>query len=315
MENRFKGHQYNYYNLDRYYKDTYGEKVYKIAVDGGFTCPNRDGTLDFRGCIFCSEAGSGDFAANSQGHMRNRILEAKKLISSKTNAKKFIVYFQSFTNTYGEIMDLRKLYFESIVDDSIIGISIATRPDCLTPQTIVLLLELQQKVDVYVELGLQTIHPNTADFIRRCYPLSTYDKAIKWLKDAGIPVITHLILGLPGESPQMILDSVKYVASTGTQGIKLQLLHVLKGTDLHEHYNKEPFHIFDMNEYIDLVIKSIQLLPPDMVVHRITGDGAKDQLVAPSWSLNKRLVLGSFTKRMKELGAYQSQLYKEISND
>ncbi len=310
MENMFKDKQYPYYTLNNYYQDKYGEKVYKIAIDGGFTCPNRDGSLDYRGCIFCSTSGSGDYASKKASSIKGRVLEAKTSITKRNKAHKFIVYFQSYTNTYASVSLLEELYTAAIVDDQIVGLSIATRPDCLSPEIIELLTNLQKKIDIYIELGLQTILKASADFIRRAYPLATYDQAINLLKQAGIPIVTHLILGLPGESKSMIMESIDYVAATQTHGIKLQLLHILKNTDLYTYYQKTPFVLPDMDTYIDWIISSIQRLPPDMVVHRITGDGPKNLLIEPKWSLNKRLVLGSFAKAMKKSKAYQSQNYK-----
>lgn len=318
MENRFKGKQYPYHTLNSFYQEKYGEKVYKIAIDGGFTCPNRDGSLDDRGCIFCSESGSGDFAVAKPRTIKDRVLEAKERLSSKTHAQKFIVYFQSFTNTYGPADILETIYTSALVDDQIVGISIGTRPDCITPEIVNLLKKLQDKVDIYVELGLQTIHESTATFIRRSYSLPVYDQAMDHLSASNIPVITHLILGLPGESRSMMMESVDYVARTTSQGIKLQLLHILRDTDLYTYYQDHPFDLPDMYTYIDLIIDSIKRLPPHMVVHRITGDGPKDLLIEPKWSLNKRLVLGTFAKIMKESQAYQGQDFmsnKEISHD
>lgn len=315
MENLFTNKQFPYHTLSDYYKDTFGEKVYKLAIDGGFTCPNRDGTIHDKGCIFCSESGSGDFAANRNLDMRERVLKAKELLSSKTKAKKFIVYFQSFTNTYDTVEHLKIIYESAIIDDSIVGLSIATRPDCLSDDVILLLKDLNTKLKVYIELGLQSIHQRTAAFIRRGYPLSVYDLALTKLKEAGLPVITHVIIGLPGETKEDILETVNYVAATHTHGIKLQLLHILKDTDLHTYYNKHPFKIFTLKEYIDLVQASIRCLPPETVLYRLTGDGPKDLLIEPMWSLDKRKVLGTIAKELKATGSYQGQDFKGDNND
>lgn len=315
MNNHFVHYRYPYHTLSDYYKKKYGDKVYKLAIDGGFTCPNRDGSIHDKGCIFCSSSGSGDFASKRELNMATRVAKAKALIQGKTKALKFIVYFQSFTNTYAQVDKLRTIYESALIDDSIVGLSIATRPDCLSEDIINLMIELSLKVDIYVELGLQTIHSNSAKFIRRGYHLDIYDKAIRQLNKANIPVITHVIIGLPGEKKADILDTIKYVAKTNTHGIKLQLLHILTDTDLYEQFKIHPFHILSMHEYIDYIISSIQLLPPSMVIHRLTGDGPKHLLFEPKWSLDKKRVLGTIAKQFKLTSSYQGQYFKEESDD
>lgn len=294
-----------FYSLSDFYKEQYGEKVYKLAIDGGFTCPNRDGTIHSDGCIFCSASGSGDFASSRDFDMSEQVLAAKERLRSKTNASKFIVYFQAFTNTYDSVDHLRSIYESSLVDDNIVGISIGTRPDCLSHEIIELLRDLNSRTDIYIELGLQSIHKKSEQLIRRGYPLKTYDEAVSKLNKAGIPVITHIILGLPNETIQDMKNTVAYVCSTGVQGIKLQLLHILTDTDLYKLYHEQPFNIFTETDYVNLVVELIESIDPSIVIHRITGDGPRDILFEPRWSLNKRHVLNAISKRFKELDTFQ----------
>lgn len=303
-----------FYSLSDFYKETYGEKVYKIAIDGGFTCPNRDGTIHSSGCIFCSSSGSGDFAAHRDLDMSEKVSRGKELLTNKTKASKFIVYFQAFTNTYDTVENLRAIYESALIDDSIVGISIGTRPDCLSSEIIDLLKELNTKTDIYAELGLQSIHTKSESLIRRGYPLSVYDDAVNKLNIAGIPIITHIIIGLPNETVQDIKETINYVCGQNISGIKLQLLHILTDTDLYSLYLKKPFKVFTKEEYVNLVIEIIETIPPSIVIHRITGDGPKDLLFEPKWSLNKRDVLNSISKRFKELQTYQGFKYKKQSN-
>ena len=316
-----------YYSLNNWLKQKFGTKVYKLALDGGMSCPNRDGTLGKGGCIFCSAGGSGDFAAGKRlkpgiGTSRIRqnntltmpiadqIQAAKLLVSKKIPPSgPFIAYFQSFTNTYAPVSYLRELFTQAICCPEIAALSIATRPDCLEPEKIQLLRELNQIKPVWAELGLQTIHPETADFIRRGYPLSCFETSARQLKAAGLTVIVHLILGLPGESPRKMLESVDYLAhfSPSIDGIKLQLLHVLKGTDLAKLYLQNPFPLFSLEEYVDFVITCLERLPPSMVIHRLTGDGPKSLLLAPAWSADKKRVLNTFSHRFRERGSWQGK--------
>ena len=289
-----------YYSLNQYLKDTFGQKVYKIALDGGFTCPNRDGTLGTRGCIFCSGAGSGDFAESSTLSVTEQLERGKKRIEQKCRDGKYIAYFQAFTNTYASVERLRALYEEAMSCPDVVALSIATRPDCLPDEVVALLAELNQKKPVWVELGLQTIHEKTADYIRRGYPLSVYDDAVMRLKKAGIQVIVHVILGLPGETTEEMKDTVSYVGKSGADGIKLQLLHVIKGTDLEKEYQKETFRTLEMQEYVTLVADCIALLPENVVIHRMTGDGARAALIAPRWSTDKKRVLNALAKAIRE---------------
>ena len=305
-----------YYSLDYYLKETFGTKVYKLALDGGMTCPNRDGTIGTGGCIFCSEGGSGDFAAKRDVSIHAQVDAAKQRVSSKMSADgPFIAYFQSYTNTYAPLPYLEHLFTEAISLPEICALSIGTRPDCLPDETIELLSRLNQEKPVWVELGLQTIHEKTAEFIRRGYKLSVFEDAYHRLKAAGLSVIVHVILGLPGESKEDILDTIQYLASLEhdgkhIDGIKLQLLHVLKGTDLNDIYLSGAFKTMELEEYLELVADCIQLLPQDIVIHRISGDGPKSILTAPLWSGNKRLVLNSMTKYLKEHEVWQG---KEVS--
>lgn len=289
-----------YYALNRYLKDTFGEKVYKIALDGGFTCPNRDGTLGTKGCIFCSGQGSGDFAQNRSLTITQQLARGKERIAQKYHGAKYIAYFQAFTNTYAPVGRLRALYEEAMSDPEVAAVSVATRPDCLPDEAVALLGELNQRKPVWVELGLQTIHEKTARYIRRGYTLSTYDEAVQKLKKAGVQVIVHVILGLPYETRDEMKETVSYVGKSGADGIKLQLLHVLKGTDLEQEYLQGKFRTLELEEYVSLVADCIAILPPGMVIHRMTGDGAKAKLIAPSWSADKKRVLNALKKAIAE---------------
>ncbi|MFA9465349.1 MAG: TIGR01212 family radical SAM protein [Velocimicrobium sp.] len=301
-----------YFSLDYFLKQTFGEKVYKVALDGGMTCPNRDGTLDTRGCIFCSAGGSGDFAAahiSSVTEQINRAIigvQSSKQKSQKSLiCNKFIAYFQSYTNTYASVEYLRDLFLEAISHPLIVGLSIATRPDCLSPEILDLLESLNQIKPVWVELGLQTIHEKTAVFIRRGYPLSIFTKAVFSLNQRNIPIITHLILGLPFETTEDVLESIHYIGTLPIQGVKLQLLHVLKGTDLADHIHE--FKILSLDEYIDLVIHCLEQLPPNIVIHRITGDGPRDLLLAPLWSMQKKHVMNEIHRNLKLRDSWQGK--------
>ena len=282
----------DYLTVNDYLKQKYGEKVYKVSINGGFTCPNRDGTLGTRGCIFCSGQGSGDFAPTASLTVSEQIEAGIKQTKAK-NPTKFIAYFQAFTNTYAPVDRLEKLYKEALDHPKIVGLSIATRPDCLPDEVIELINRLNKVKPVWVELGLQTIHERTAEYIRRGYPLSVYDDAVKRLRNEGLEVITHVILGLPGESRDDMLKTVDYVAKSGATGIKLQLLHVIKGTDLEKDYEVGLFECMSMEEYVSLVKDCIDILPKDMIIHRMTGDGDKRTLIAPLWSGDKKRVLNA----------------------
>lgn len=305
-----------YHSLDYEMKKQYGQKIYKLALDGGMTCPNRDGTLGTGGCIFCSGGGSGEFAESLTLHcsVNQQIQAARERIQGKIKPESggFIAYFQSYTNTYAPLPYLEELFTQAIFHPDVEVLSIATRPDCLPPPVLHLLKKLNQIKPVWVELGLQTIHESTANYIRRGYPLPAFLEAYRNLKEAGLIVIAHVILGLPGETREMTLETVDYLGHLGEHGIdgiKLQLLHVLQGTDLAPEYEKGLVPVYTLEEYVDLVIDCIALLPPEVVIHRISGDGPKKLLLAPLWSGNKKLVLGTLAKRLKERGICQGDRY------
>ncbi|MBQ4522913.1 MAG: TIGR01212 family radical SAM protein [Lachnospiraceae bacterium] len=294
-----------FYTFDQYLKECFHEKVYKISLNGGMTCPNRDGTLGTKGCIFCSEGGSGDFASSPDLSISEQIQEGKKLLQNKTDCKKFIAYFQAFTNTYAPCDYLEKIFKEAISFEEIVALSIGTRPDCISDKTLGLLKKLNEQKPVIIELGLQTIHEQTAAFIRRGYPLSTFQDCVTRLANADIEIVVHLILGLPGETQEMMLDTIQYINTLPIKGIKLSMLHILKGTDLARIYEEHPFFTFDLENYTDLVLLCIKHLRKDIVIHRLTGDGPKDLLIAPRFSLNKRLVLNTIHQKCKLHQVYQ----------
>ena len=299
-----------YYSLDYYIKETYGEKLYKLSLDGGMTCPNRDGSIDNRGCIFCSAGGSGDFAGDRRLSIREQISEAKQLVSRKHTGSSYIAYFQAYTNTYAPVDYLEKIFTEAISEPDIRILSIATRPDCLSYEVLELLSRLNQIKPVWVELGLQTMHKKSADFIRRGYDLDVFEKAVYDLKNIGITVITHVILCLPDENTTMMLETISYLNELPIDGIKLQLLHILKGTDLANVYEANPFSLPNLEEYVELLGQIISHLREDIVIHRLTGDGPKSLLIAPLWTGNKRLVLNHIQKYLKDADIWQG---KEIS--
>ena len=312
-----------YYSLNQYLQEHFGEKIYKIALDGGFTCPNRDGTLGNRGCIFCSSGGSGEFSRarlsndvslspDISANIRSQLEAGKQLISKKYTGHRFIAYFQAFTNTYASADYLEKLYMPVITHPETAVLSIATRPDCLSTEIIDLLKRLNQIKPVWIELGLQTIHEDTSRFIRRGYTLDVFIDALHRLQEAGIETIVHTILGLPGESKDDILETHRFLAQQPIQGIKLQLLHVLRGTDLDTLYRVRPFHILTLEEYSDLIIRCIEVLPPEMVIHRITGDGPKQLLTAPLWSGHKKQVLNTIHHSFKTCGTWQGRMYTPL---
>lgn len=296
----------NYYSLSDYVKNTFGEKLYKISLDGGMTCPNRDGTMGTGGCIFCSAGGSGDFAEALCNDIDTQIENAKKRVRSKTKSNRFIAYFQSYSNTYAEISYLKELFTKVIMRDDIAVLSVATRPDCINEENAALLFELNKIKPVWVELGLQTINEDTAKYIRRGYTLEVYENAMKLLK--GLHVIVHQIIGLPNETKEDFFRTSDYIAKSGASGIKLQLLHVLKGTDLCKEYENGVFETLTKEEYLDIITDIIDRLPKDIVIHRLTGDGDKKILVAPLWSANKKDVLNSLTRLMKEKNTLQGKL-------
>ncbi len=327
-----------YYSLDAWCKNTLHRKCYKIALNAHMTCPNRDGTLDTRGCIFCSAGGSGDFAVDVMGKsMKTQLAEGLARLKDKFSPDRLspdmfspdenaclIAYFQAYTNTYGPVSHLRQIYTEALECPWVCGISIATRPDCLPEEVTGLLIELKRNYPdkfIWIELGLQTIHEQTAAFIRRGYPLSCFEEAFGRLNEADIPVIVHLILGLPGETPEMMLQSVRYLNGMAPFGIKLQLLHILKDTDLGAQYlaqqsdppvSGSPFVLrpLERDEYLKLLTDCLRRLSPEIVIHRLTGDGPRKNLLAPLWSLDKRSVLNALHRQMRILDARQGDLYR-----
>lgn len=288
-----------YTTLNSYLKNKFGCKVYKLAIDGGFTCPNRDGTLGTRGCIFCSRGGSGEFAESKEKSVTQQIDDGKKRVEKKIKDGKYIAYFQAFTNTYAPACKLKALYTEAINHPDIVALSIGTRPDCLGDDVLELLDKMNKIKPVFIELGLQTIHENTAQYIRRGYPLEVYDKAVDDLHKIGINVVTHLIIGLPGESEQDILQSVEYVCKK-TDGIKLQLLHILEGTDLADEYRECKVDVLSLEEYTSIIKHCVEIIPDNVVIHRLTGDGAKKDLIAPLWSADKKHVLNTINKALND---------------
>lgn len=289
-----------YLSFNKYLKDKFGQKVYKISLDGGFTCPNRDGKAGTQGCIFCSKGGSGDFAESREMSITEQIESGKKKVEKKIKSGKYIAYFQAFTNTYAPVEILRQKYEEAINHPDIVALSIATRPDCLGDDVLRLLNEMNKIKPVFVELGLQTIHQKSAKYIRRGYDLSVYNKAVRDLKKIGVNVVVHVILGLPNESENDMLETVKYVCESGANGIKLQLLHVIDGTDLAKDYEKGLFKTLEFDEYINLIVKCVKIIPKDIVIHRLTGDGAKKDLIAPLWSADKKRVLNAINKALRK---------------
>ncbi|MCI5902492.1 MAG: TIGR01212 family radical SAM protein [Blautia sp.] len=299
-----------YHSLDYMLRERFGEKVYKVTLNGGMSCPNRDGKLDHRGCIFCSAGGSGDFAADAALSITGQINAQISLLSAKRPIRKYIAYFQAYTNTYAPVTHLRHIFEEAIAHPDVAALSIGTRPDCLPEDVLALLFELNQIKPVWIELGLQTIHEETAAYIRRGYPLSCFEQAVQRLRARGIEVIVHTILGLPGEDPDKILQTMEYLNHMDIQGIKLQLLHVLEGTDLAADYRSQRFAVLERDAYIDLVIRCLEHLDPRIVIHRVTGDGPKELLIAPEWASRKREVLNLLHHRMKEEDAYQGKYFR-----
>lgn len=299
-----------YHSLNYELRSVFDEKVIKLSLSGGFTCPNRDGTIGTKGCIFCSEEGSGEFAAPKDLKIQEQIIQQKEFLSPKWKTGKYIAYFQNYTNTYSDIDNLKNKYYEAIKSEDIVGLAIATRPDCLSEEILDLLEEISKKKYLWVELGLQTTNENTSKLIRRGYNLSVFDDVMKRLNRRKIKTLVHLIIGLPGENKEDILNSAKYISKYKPFGVKLHLLHILKDTDLYDYYIDNPFKLLTIDEYVSLVCDIIEILPPETVIHRLTGDGAKEKLIEPRWSLNKLLVLSKIDKELKVRDSYQGILYK-----
>ena len=298
-----------YHSLDFHLRSRFGEKVYRIALNGGMTCPNRDGHIGTGGCIFCSADGSGDFAGRPSLTISQQLAEGKTQLLTKRPVHSYIAYFQAFTNTYAPVSHLESVFTEAIEDPDVKILSVATRPDCLGDDVIDLLKRLNQIKPVWVELGLQTIHPETVRFIRRGYETAIFDQAVQRLRGAGIEVIVHVILYLPGETEEMMLKTIEYLNCCDIQGIKLQLLHILEGTDLADIYREEHFYVPDMETYIRMLGQCISHLRPDIVIHRLTGDGPKNLLIAPLWTGAKRSVLNRLHQYLKENDIWQGKEY------
>ena len=299
-----------YNKLNDYLSARFGRKVYKLAIDAGFSCPNRDGTLATGGCIFCSQAGSGDFA-ESGSDVKQQLERAKERIKSKlSEGTGFISYFQSFTNTYAPVEKLREMYYAAIEDENVVALSVATRPDCISDDCLDLLAEINEQKPVFVELGLQTSKEKTAEYINRCYKNRVFTDAVERLRSKGIEVVVHIILGLPGESLEDMLETVRFVSAHDVQGVKLQLLHVLRGTRLAE----TDYVPMEMDEYFRVLGECLEHLRPDIVIHRLTGDGDKKILKAPLWSGDKHAVLNGFARYMEEHDIVQGKRYKTTDN-
>lgn len=299
-----------YNSLSDHLKEKLGSKTVKLSVNAGFTCPNRDGKVSTGGCIFCSGSGSGDFAPSASLSIAEQLRQSKEKLSDKWPNAKYIAHFQAFTNTYAPLDILEEKYNEALECDYISGIAIATRPDCIDDNIAELLKKLSKKTYLWVEFGLQTSDENTARLINRGYTNDVYLSAMDKMKSAGIETVSHIILGLPHETRQTMLNSVKFAADAGTDGIKLQLLHIIKGTKLEEMYNKEHFHIMTRDEYTDTVIDCIEHMPPNIVIHRLTGDGNRNELIEPTWSMDKRGVLNEIHRKMKINKSFQGKLLK-----
>lgn len=311
LESPHRWGEKRYHSMDFDLKQAFGEKVYKITLNGNMTCPNRDGKIGYGGCIFCSAQGSGDFAGSASQSITEQIAKGKNDLLQKRPVHSYIAYFQAFTNTYAPVKYLEHIYTQAIIDPEVKILSIATRPDCLPDDVLDLLERMNHIKPVWVELGLQTIHPETAVFIRRGYELSVFEHAVRELRKRGITVIVHTILCLPGESKTQMFETLNYLNHMDIQGIKLQLLHILKGTDLAEVYNKQPFWSPTMEEYIELLGECISRISPDITIHRLTGDGPKDLLIAPLWTGQKRTVLNTLHRYLKEQDIWQGKEYHE----
>ncbi len=301
-----------YHSLDHHIRQTFGKKLYKISLDAGLTCPNRDGTLGERGCIFCSRGGSGDFASDRRLSITEQIQTGKRQSAEKFKGSGYIAYFQAYTNTYGPVPRLRRLFLEAAFHPDIQALSIATRPDCLGAEVLELLKEVNQIKPVWVELGLQTIHEKTAAFIRRGYGIPVFERAVRSLRAIGLDVIIHIILFLPGETDEDMYQTIRCLNRMDIQGIKLQLLHVLKGTDLADCYEAHPFFLPRMEDYFQVLGSCLGMLRPDIVIHRLTGDGPKELLVAPLWTGNKRYVLNQFHAYLKRRNIWQGRSYIHV---
>ncbi|NEZ47664.1 TIGR01212 family radical SAM protein [Clostridium niameyense] len=307
----FNWYNKRYHSLNYFLRNKFGSKVFKISLDGGFYCPNRDGTISTGGCIYCSAKGSGDFAGDRHCSIHDQFAEIKEIMNKKWKSNKYIAYFQAYTNTYGRIDVLKEKYEEAIKEDGVIALAIATRPDCLGEDILDLLEEMNKKVYLWIELGLQTVNNNTAKIINRGYELEVFEQAVKNLRERNIDVVVHTIFGLPGENKRQMLDTVRYISKLDIQGIKFHLLHLLKDTPLVRLYNQGKLEFLTQEEYIDLICTSISMLPPEMVVHRLTGDAPRNLLIGPMWSLKKWEVLNDIDKKLKDENIYQGLNYNK----
>ena len=296
-----------FYKLNTYLKEKFNEKIYKVSLDGGFTCPNRDGKISNKGCLFCSDVGSGEFAGNRKKSITEQINEQLEFIKNKVQDGKVIAYFQNFTNTYGNIEYLKKIYYEALSHERVIGIAIATRPDCLDDEIINLLDEINKKYFLWIELGLQTANDDIANIINRGYKTEVYIDITRKLNEKNIKFVTHMIIGLPNEEKEDLYNTVKLINDVQSWGIKIHLLYILKNSNLLRYYEKTPFKIYEKEEYEDTIVELLNILSPKIVIHRLTGDAKKDELFAPLWSTNKRGILNSIEKKLKATNSYQGK--------
>lgn len=299
-----------YHSLNYFLRNKFNEKVFKISLDGGFSCPNRDGTISSGGCLFCSESGSGDYAGSRTLSIGKQFCDVKEMMNKKWKEGKYIAYFQAFTNTYAPVEELREKYNEAIKQEGVVALAIATRPDCLGDDVLDLLEEINKDIYVWVELGLQTVSDETARKINRGYKLEVYEEAIRKLKERNIDFVTHCIFGLPGETKEDMLKTVDYVAHTGSKGIKFHLLHLMKNTPMVKLYERGELKFMSQDDYIDLICKAVSIIPEDMIVHRLTGDSPRDLLIGPMWSLKKWEILNAIDKALVDNGIYQGKEFK-----
>ena len=299
-----------YHSFNYFMRNKFGEKIFKISLDGGFSCPNRDGTISSGGCLFCSERGSGDYAGDRELSIHNQFIDIKKMMAKKWKDGKYVAYFQAYTNTYAPVEELREKYYQAINEDGVVALAIATRPDCIQEDVLDLLEEISKKVYVWIELGLQTSSDQTAKRINRGYKLKVFEEAIEKLKDRNIDFVVHSIFGLPGEDKEQMIKTIDYIAHSGARGIKFHLLHLMKDTQMVKLYEDGQLKFLEQDEYNDLICKSIMRLPKEMVVHRLTGDSPRNLLIGPMWSLKKWEILNNIDKTMESNEFYQGKYYK-----
>lgn len=299
-----------YHSLNYFLREKFGEKVFKISLDGGFSCPNRDGKISKGGCLFCSERGSGDFAGDRDFSIQRQFIDIKAMMNKKWKNGKYIAYFQAYTNTYGPVDELKKKYEEALEQEGVVALAIATRPDCLGDEVLDLIEEINKKYYVWIELGLQTSNDEVARRINRGYKLDVFEDAIKRLKERNIDFVVHQILGLPGESKESMIETMNYIAHTGAQGVKFHLLHLMKNTPMVKIYESGGLEFLGQEEYIDLLCKAVCMMPQEMVIHRLTGDAPRDLLIGPMWSLKKWEVLNAIDKAFEDNDIYQGKTFK-----